>query len=237
MAERTKAVIVLTSHDRLGNTERKTGFHWEELATPYYVFLSRGFDVEIASIRGGMAPADPGSLPPEGERPASVERFLDDRAAMAKLRVTRHVDEVRAQDYALFFLPGGHGTMWDLPEDRSLAEVLTRAWRNGSVIGAVCHGPAGLLAARGTDGRPLVAGRHVSAFTDAEERAVGLDGVVPFLLESRLGELGAVFEAAAAFEPKLVRDGRLVTGQNPASAKLVADEMIAAFAQSRMEAA
>lgn len=237
MAERTKAVIILTSHDRLGNTERRTGFHWEELAVPYYVLLSRGFDVEIASIKGGAAPADPTSLAIEGERPMAVERFLADRAAMAKLYVTRHVDEIRPQDYALVFLPGGHGTMWDLPEDATLAGLLTRAWRNGAVIGAVCHGPAGLLGARDTTGKPLVAGRHVSAFTDEEERAVRLDGVVPFLLETRLTEAGAIVDAGAPFEPKLVRDGRLVTGQNPASAKAVADEMVATYAQSRAEAA
>lgn len=237
MAQRPRAIIILTSHARLGNTDRRTGFHWEELAIPYFVFQSRGFDVEIASIAGGEAPADPAGLAPAGERPASVERFLADRAAMAKLRVTRHIDEVRPQDYELYLFPGGHGALWDLPDDGLLAEVLTRAWRGGAIVGAVGHGVAALLAARALDGRPLVAGRRVAACSDAEEAATGLDGVVPLRLSSRLIELGARFDVGAPFAAHTVVDGRLVTGQNPASAKGVADEMLALHAERRLEAA
>lgn len=237
MAQRPKAIIILTSHDRLGNTDRRTGFHWEELATPYFVFQSRGFDVEVASLAGGQAPADPASLAPAGERPTAVERFLADRAAMAKLRVTRHIDEVRPQDYELYFLPGGHGTMWDLPEDETLADVLTRAWRSGAVLGAVCHGAAGLVGVRGLDGKPIVAGRRVAAFTDEEERAAELDTVVPFSLAGRIKALGGRHDGGPPFASHVVVDGRLVTGQNPASAKGVADEMLTVWAENRIAAA
>jgi len=237
MAQRPKAIIILTSHDRLGNTERRTGFHWDGLATPYFVFQSRGFDVEIASLAGGQAPADPASLAPVGERSAAVERFLADRAAMAKLRVTRHIDEVRPQDYDLYFLPGGHGALWDMAEDTTLADVLTRAWRTGAILGTASHGAAGLLGVRGLDGRPIVAGRRVAAVTDEEERSGGFDAIVPLLLSAELATRGARHDGGPPFTTHVVVDGRLVTGQNDAAAKSVADEMLSVWAEGRIAAA
>lgn len=225
-----RALVILTSHDRLGDSGRATGFYYEELATPYWALVDAGLSVDIASVQGGPAPHDPGSLGAPGSRPADVERFVGDPAAVEKVQATRNVAEVRAEEYDAFFLPGGHGTMWDLPTSTALAELLGRAFDLGKVIGAVCHGPAGLVAARRADGRPIVEGKRVNSFTDAEEAAVGLTQVVPFLLESRLRQLGASFEGAGNFQPYAVRDGNLVTGQNPMSSPLVAAEMVKALA-------
>ncbi len=216
-----KALFVLTSHDRIGETGRPTGFYWEELALPYLELTAHGYDVEFASIEGGAAPADPGSAKEEG-RPEPVARIMADADAMARIADTTPIAEVDATAYDLVYLPGGHGTMWDLAQSADLGRVLSTAWATGAVVGAVCHGPAGLLAARAEDGKPLVAGRRVNAFTDAEEVAVGLAETVPYLLETRLREQGAVFEANPQhFAAHAVRDGRLVTGQNPASTPAV----------------
>lgn len=229
LAMTKRALIILTSHDRLGDSGRSTGFYYEELATPYWALVDAGLSVDIASIQGGPAPHDPGSLGAAGTRPASVERFVINAAAMAKVNATLPVAGLRAEDYDAIFLPGGHGTMWDLPASAALAALLGRAFDLGKVIGAVCHGPAGLVAARRADGRPIVEGRRVNSFTDAEESAVGLTQVVPFLLESRLRQLGARFEGAANFQPHAVSDGNLITGQNPMSSSLVAAEVVKAL--------
>jgi putative intracellular protease/amidase len=225
-----RALIILTSHNRLGDTGRPTGFYYEELATPYWALMDAGVAVDIASIRGGTAPHDPGSLGTSGARPASVERFVASPESMAKLTHTLAVDAVAAADYDAFFLPGGHGTMWDLPDSAPLAALLGHAFDQGKVIGAVCHGPAGLVGARRADGQSILAGKRVNAFTNAEEAAVGLTQVVPFLLETRMRDLGARFENSANFHCHVVRDGQLVTGQNPMSSAAVAAEMLAALA-------
>lgn len=226
-----RILIVVTSHEILGDTGRATGFHWEELATPYWLFRDAGFEVTLASIRAGVAPQDPSSFKDDpAARSASVQRFVDNSAAMAALRGTPAVAELDAGDYAAVFLPGGHGTMWDFPTSEPLARLLGKAFDRGAVIGAVCHGPAGLVAAKRADGQPIVSGRRVNAFTDAEERAIQADAIMPFLLESRLRELGARFESGPDFEPYVVRDGNLVTGQNPRSALMVAQQMLAALA-------
>lgn len=225
-----QALIIVTSHDRLGSTGRKTGFYYDEMAVPYWALVDAGLEVHLASIAGGVAPADPGSLGSADDRPPAVTRFLADADAVEKIHNTRRIDDIDPDRYSVVFLPGGHGTMWDFPESQALATVIGRAYDNGAVIGAVCHGPAGLVAARRADGRPLVEGLRVNSFTNAEEAAVGLTEIVPFLLESRLRELGGRFESAPNFQPKAVRDGRLITGQNPASAPLVAEEMLRALA-------
>lgn len=223
-------LIVVTSHDTFGGTGRPTGFHWEELATPYWMFRDAGFEVELASIRAGVAPQDPGSFKDDpAARPASVQRFVEDTSAMSALRSTRAVTELDSANYAAVFLPGGHGTMWDLPTSDALARLLGEAFDRGAMIGAVCHGPAGLVAAKRADGQAIVHGLRVNAFTDAEERAIDADAIVPFLLESRLRELGARFEGGPNFQPYAVRDGNLVTGQNPQSALMVAQQMLAAL--------
>ncbi|MEJ1160688.1 type 1 glutamine amidotransferase domain-containing protein [Prosthecomicrobium sp. N25] len=223
-----RALIVATSHDRLGDTGKPTGFYWEELATPYRVFREAGFEVDIASIRGGEPAADPKSEPSAEEPLPDVVAFKKDEAAMGKLRRAPSVQEVVAADYDVVFLAGGHGAVWDMPGDPALAALLGDVHARGGVVSAVCHGPAGLVGAKGTDGAPLVAGKRVAGFTNEEETAVGLTEVVPFLLETRLGELGAFFEPGPAFKPKVVRDGRLVTGQNPMSSEATAERAVEA---------
>jgi putative intracellular protease/amidase len=217
-----KVLIVVTSHDRLGDTGEKTGFWLEELAAPYYVFRDAGLAVDIASPKGGAAPHDPRSLDRAGSRPATVERFLSDDEARRKIEATLPLDEVDASAYAAVFLAGGHGTMWDLPGSAALARILGEMHDRGAAVAAVCHGPAGLVGARGKDGRPIVAGKRVTAFTNAEEEGAKLTGVVPFLLESKLRELGGTFVAGEMWKAHAVRDGNLVTGQNPASSERAA---------------
>ncbi|MEQ8966276.1 MAG: type 1 glutamine amidotransferase domain-containing protein [Azospirillaceae bacterium] len=229
-----RVLIVTTSNGVMGDTGKPTGFHWEELATPYHAFTDAGFGVVIASIRGGRPPYDPGSLAEHpAERPASVRRFLDDQAALRLLDETRPIAEVPAGDFDAIYLPGGHGTMWDLPGNPALAAALSATAERDGVVSAVCHGPAGFVGVRRSDGRPLVEGRRINAFTDAEERKVGLDGTVPFLLETKLREAGAVFEGAEPFAAKVVEDGPLITGQNPASAQPLAEAVIAAVRARR----
>ncbi|MDR5734011.1 type 1 glutamine amidotransferase domain-containing protein [Caballeronia sp. LZ025] len=212
-----KILIIVTSHATMGEDGRATGVWFEELSTPYYVFVDSGKEVEIASIKGGAVPFDPHSIGPEGSRPASVERFMNDSRAMKHVQSAVALDHVNVDDYAAIFLPGGHGTMWDLPTSETLARLLSDAWRRGKVLAAVCHGPAGLLNVKDADGAPLLATRNVTGFSNSEEAAAGLTKVVPFLLEDRIRSLGARYVAASDFQPHAIRDGRLVTGQNPAS--------------------
>lgn len=219
-------LMIVTSHGLLGGTGKSTGVWFEELATPYYALRDAGIQVEIVSIDGGPVPIDPGSLKPEGQNEPSVERFLKDAEAMAQVTSSRPLSAVRAADYDAVFLPGGHGVMWDLPTSELLARQLSEAWTAGKTLAAVCHGPAGLVNVVDADGRPIVAGRQVSAFTDTEEAAVGLTDTVPFLLETRLRGLGAVIVSGPDFKPQAVRDGRLITGQNPASSAAVAELLL-----------
>lgn len=202
---------------------------FEELTTLYYVFADAGADVDIASIAGGKVSVDPNSLLAEGGNPASVDRFLKDEAAMRKIEASKSLADISAGDYAAIFLPGGHGTMWDMPDNEALAVLISTAWASGKVVAAVCHGPAGLVHAEDADGKPLVAERKVSAFTNEEEAAAGLTQVVPFLLETRIRELGALYQSGPAFQPHAIRDGKLVTGQNPASSEKVAELVLEAF--------
>ncbi|XBS71737.1 type 1 glutamine amidotransferase domain-containing protein [Acerihabitans sp. KWT182] len=166
--------------------------------------------------------------------PPSVERFLKDPSAMAKLNRSQKIDNIAIDRYSAIFLPGGHGTMWDLPKSQKLSELLSKAWAEGKVLAAVCHGPAGLVNVKDVDGRPLVSGRRVSAFTNSEEEAAGLTKTVPFLLETRLRELGARYERGGDFQPFAVRDGRLVTGQNPASSEAVAEQVLQTLREKKV---
>ena len=225
----SRILITLTSHATLGDTGRATGFHWEELATPYWAFRDAGHAVEIASIAGGRAVHDPGSAQTEAP---SVARFLADATAMAALAETMPITAADPARYTAIYLPGGHGTMWDLPGNAALAGLLGAVFDRGGVVAAVCHGPAGLVSAVRADGQPIVAGRRVNSFTDAEEAAIKLTDAMPFPLETRLRELGAVFEGGANFKPYAVRDGNLVTGQNPASAAEVARLVLEALAEA-----
>lgn len=228
-----RVLIVLTSHTQLGNTGRATGFYFDEMATPYWSLIDAGHDIDIASITGGPAAHDPGSVKSEpSEQPAPVSRFLEDEVAMAKLTGTVAIADVNPALYDAIFLPGGHGTMYDFPQSEALADVVSHIHAAGGVVGAVCHGPAGLVRAKRPDGQPLVAGVRVNGFTDAEEEAVGLTDQMPFLLETTLTEQGALFEKAENFQAYAVRDDRLITGQNPASAGKVADLLREALSDS-----
>lgn len=229
-----KVLIVVTSHTVLGNTGRPTGFYFDEMAAPYYAFLGAGHEVHIASIKGGAAVHDPSSLnADESKRPAAVRRFLADADAMDKLNGTRCIDDIDPNDYTAVFLPGGHGTMWDFPTSKALATVIGSIYNAGGYVGAVCHGPAGLVGAKRGDGKALVDGLRINSFTDAEEAAINLTEVMPFLLESRLTQLGGRFEAGANFSAQAVRDGRLVTGQNPMSVEMVSSLMVEALAEAQ----
>jgi putative intracellular protease/amidase len=229
MADDKRILIVLTSHDRLGNTGNRTGFHLEELTHPYYAFHDAGHCVDIASIQGGAAPIDPNSRKPDGENPESAERILQDETAMTAIRETLALGDIDAGDYDGIYLPGGHGTMWDMPENETLAKLIAAFYEAGKPVAAVCHGPAGLVGAKTRAGDPIVAGKRVNCFRDEEERNVELDGVVPFLLESRLADLGAEIEGGEPFTSYAVRDGNLVTGQNPMSLARLSELMLEAL--------
>lgn len=216
----TRILIVATSHAAMGDTGKPTGLWFEELATPYWAFIDAGAEVTLASIAGGAVPIDANSL--AGEIAPSVARFQADAGAMARLNASVAIADIDPAEFDGVFLPGGHGTMWDLPDSAALIGVIETMWADGKAVAAVCHGPAGLVNVKDAAGQPIVAGRQFSCFTNSEERAVGLYDAVPFLLEDRLQQLGGRFSGAPDFAPHAVRDGQLVTGQNPASSEEVA---------------
>ena len=210
------ALLILTSHRKLGETGRGTGFYYDEMAAPYWTLIDLGWEVTIASIAGGQAHADPKTLVDPDKRPPMVARFMDSEEAMTKLSQTPKAADIDPADYQCVFLPGGHGAMWDF-DTETVGQIITDAWAQGAVVGAVCHGPAGLLQAKAENGDPLVRGKRINSFTDSETRQIELIGVEPFLLETRLRELGGHFECSDNFTAHAVRDGRLITGQNPQS--------------------
>lgn len=230
-----KALFVLTSHAALGATGRQTGWFLEEAATPYVILTDAGFTVDVASIAGGAAPIDPASMPEDGEGHGFVARFLADSEARAKIEATIPIADVDEHAYDLVFLPGGHGTMWDFPVCEPLSRVIQTVWYTGGVVGAVCHGPAGLVNVKGRDGRAMIADLRVTGFSNAEEGQVGLAEVVPFLLADALAAAGAEVTNGEPFREYVVRDGLLVTGQNPMSSEGVARAMVeAAYAARRL---
>jgi putative intracellular protease/amidase len=221
-----KILIVLTSHDDLGGTG-KTGFYVSETAYPWQVFKKAGYEVDLASPKGGEPPQD------GADRSDPVQKaFLDDAEMSRKLTRTLRPEDVDARDYAAIFYAGGHGTMWDFPDNTRLASIARDIYEAGGVVSAVCHGPAALVNLTLSDGSYLVAGKEVSAFTNEEEAAVGLTGVVPFLLQSALEDRGATHVGAPNFQPQVVVSERLVTGQNPASAGPVAEKVVAVLSKS-----
>lgn len=227
-----KVLIVTTSHAELGNTGHRTGVWLEELAAPYYALREAGAEVTVASIKGGEIPFDPRSTGEEQSDvpvPETARRFLADPGAMAAAKDSPSIDEVDAASFDAIFLPGGHGAMWDMPGNATLAQTVGSLFDAGKIVSAVCHGPAGLVSAKRRDGRPVVDGKRVNCFTNAEEEAVGLTDVVPFLLETRLRELGGRFEGASDWQPFAVGDRNLITGQNPMSSELVARNVIEAL--------
>lgn len=216
-----RILFVLTSHDRKGDTGQATGFYLPEAAHPWAVFTAAGYKLDFISPKGGAAPMDGADNPD----PIS-QNFLDNPAAMEKVRNTLRPEQVVAADYAAIFYVGGHGTMWDLPDNHAIAQLAASIYEAGGVVGAVCHGPAGLVNLKLSNGHYLVEGKRLAAFTDDEERAVNLQEVVPFLLASTLQQRGAIHVAAPNWQAQVVVDGRLVTGQNPASAEGVGREML-----------
>jgi putative intracellular protease/amidase len=224
-----RVLIITTSHTQLGNSGKPTGVWAEELVAPYYQLLDAGASVSLASPLGGAVGFDPGSLKPAGQNDALVERFLADPKAQAAAQTAQRVASVDASQFDAVFFPGGHGTMWDLPVDAGVTCAVEAAFAANKIIASVCHGAAGLVSAKRTDGMSIVKGRRINSFTDAEEAAVGLTAVVPFQLESRLRELGALFEGAANWQAFVLRDGQFITGQNPQSSKLVAQHLVAAL--------
>ena len=219
-----KILMVLTSHDRLGDTGRKTGFWLEEFAAPYYTFLDAGAAVTLASPRGGQPPIDPKSDTPEGQTDLT-RRFKQDPAAQAVLARTLPLAEMNAADHDAVFYPGGHGPMWDLAEDPRSIALIEAFWGAGKPVAAVCHAPGALRHAK-SRGQPIVQGKRVTGFTNGEEEAVQLTKIVPFLVEDELKRLGGLYEKAADWASFVVTDGRLVTGQNPASSKAGAEALL-----------
>jgi putative intracellular protease/amidase len=219
-----KILMVLTSHDTLGNTGRKTGFWLEEFAAPYYVFTDAGIDVTVASPKGGQPPIDPKSDDPDNQTPAQT-RFKADRDAMNVLANTRRLDTMSADDFDTVFYPGGHGPMWDLAEDPVSIRLIESFYNSGKNISFVCHAP-GVLHHVKYKGEPLVKGKRVTGFTNEEEEEVQLTHVVPFLVEDELKRLGAIFEKKPNWEVFTVIDGRLITGQNPSSSTATAQALL-----------
>lgn len=221
-----KILMVLTSHDQLGDTGKKTGFWLEEFAAPYYVLKDAGADITLASPKGGQPPLDPKSDEPDAQTKAT-ERFKNDTDAKAALASTHPLSEIKAEDYDAVFYPGGHGPMWDLAEDKTSIALIEAFARADKPVGAVCHAPAALRHVKGPDGAFLVKGRKVTGFSNTEEEAVGLTDVVPFLLEDELKKNGGDYSRGADWAPHVLTDGKLVTGQNPASSEGAADALLA----------
>jgi putative intracellular protease/amidase len=213
-----KILMVLTSHDQLGNTGRKTGFWLEELAAPYYTFKDAGVDIVLASPKGGKPPLDPKSNEPDFQTDYT-RRFEADADATAQLASTLPLASVSQADFDTVFYPGGHGPMWDLAEDRHSIALLESFVAAGKPVALVCHAPGALRHVKGTDGKPLVAGKKVTGFTNGEEAAVGLTDVVPFLVEDELKAKGGLYSKGPDWSPYVVEDGLLITGQNPASSE------------------
>ena len=224
-----RVLIIVTSNAKMGDSAKVTGIWAEELAVPYYAFIDAGITVELASPKGGAVPFDPASLKPKGQNGTQVERFLADAEAQRRCASTRATTQIDVAGFDAIFLPGGHGAMWDLPKDQDVTRAVEAAYQANKIIAAVCHGPAGLVAAKRPDGKSILHGKRINAFTDDEEAAAGLTQVVPFALETRMRDQGGVFEKAANWQPFAIRDGNLITGQNPMSSALVAQHVLEAL--------
>jgi putative intracellular protease/amidase len=231
-----KVLMVITSHDKLGNTGRKTGFWLEELAAPYFVFKDSGAEITLASPKGGRPPLDPKSNEPDSRTDLTV-RFEKDANAEAQLDKTVRLDSVKQESFDTVFYPGGHGPMWDLVEDKNSIKLIESFLAAGKPIAIVCHSTGALRHVKTPDGKPLVEGREVTGFTDGEEEAVGLTKVVPFLVEDEMLKLGAIFSKKANWAVHVVTDGLLITGQNPASSGPAARALLAMLKQGAKSAA
>lgn len=223
-----KILFVLTSHDQLGDTGKKTGFWVEEFAAPYYALLDKGATITVATPKGGQAPIDPSS-DTEDAQTKDTKRFKDDKAAQDVIANTKVLSDLDASDFDAVFYPGGHGPLWDLANDVTSVKLIEAFNEQEKPIAFVCHAPAALKRVSGTDGNPLVKGKKVTAFTNSEEEAVQLTNVVPFLVEDMLQENGGIYSKKEDWAAYAVQDGNLITGQNPASSELVAEKLLAAL--------
>ncbi|PKG78555.1 type 1 glutamine amidotransferase domain-containing protein [Shewanella sp. Actino-trap-3] len=224
-----KVLMVLTSHDKLGDTGEKTGFWLEELAAPYYAFTDKGVEVVLTSPKGGLPPLDPTS-DKEDFQTDSTRRFATDATAQALLANTHTLASIDVAEYDAVFYPGGHGPLWDLTNDKDSIALIEQCYKTDKLLGLVCHAPAALKYPKKPDGTPLVAGKNVTGFTNGEEAAVQLTDIVPFLVEDMLQQNGATYSKGDDWHPYAVVDGKLITGQNPASSELVAEKMLALLA-------
>ncbi|MEN9579837.1 MAG: putative cysteine protease YraA [Pseudomonadota bacterium] len=220
-----KILMVLTSHDKLGDTGKKTGFWLDEFAAPYYVFKDTGAEVTLASPKGGQPPLDPSSDTSDAQTEAT-KRFKGDKAAQSDLANTVVLSTVTANGFDAIFYPGGHGVLWDLSEDAHSIKLIEAFSNAGRAIAAVCHAPAVFKHPRRADGKPLVSGKTVTGFTNSEEEGVGLTRVVPFLVEDMLKANGGKYQQGADWASFVVIDGKLVTGQNPASSEEAARKLV-----------
>lgn len=220
-----KILMVLTSHDELGDTGEKTGFWLEEFAAPYYVFKDAGADITLASPEGGQPPLDPKSDAPDAQTDAT-KRFKGDEDSQKALAHTQKLAEITVTDYDAVFYPGGHGPMWDLAESATSIALIENAIAADKPVALVCHAPAALRHVKGPDGDPLVKGRKVTGFSNSEEEGVGLTDVVPFLLEDMLAEQGGTYSKGDDWASYVLEDGLLITGQNPASSEEAADKLL-----------
>ena len=220
-----KILMVLTSHDQLGDTGKKTGFWLEEFASPYYVFKDAGADITVVSPKGGQPPLDPVSDAPDAQTDAT-RRFKSDAAAQSVLAHTGKLAAVSSKNFDAVFYPGGHGPLWDLAENADSVKLIESMAGEGKTVAAVCHAPGVLRLAKAANGSPLVKGKKVTGFTNTEEAAVNLTDIVPFLVEDMLVENGGVYSKAADWQPYVVTDGKLITGQNPASSGAAAHAVL-----------
>lgn len=221
-----KVLFVVTSHDKLGNTGHKTGFWVEEFAAPYYAFKDAGFEIDVATPKGGAAPIDPNSEVSDAQT-AATERYFKDEEVQKIIANTRKLDQVKAGDYAAVFYPGGHGPLWDLANDVHSQQIILDFYHAEKPVGAVCHAPGVFKNVKFDNGDAFVKGKNVTGFSNTEEAAVNLTDVVPFLVESELKSQGANYSKTSDWGVHVVEDGLLITGQNPASSEGVAEKMIA----------
>ncbi|WP_405266049.1 type 1 glutamine amidotransferase domain-containing protein [Cellulophaga sp. Ld12] len=224
--EKMNILFVLTSHDKLGDTGKKTGFWVEEFANPYYTLLDKGAEITIATPNGGAAPIDPSSDSPDAAT-ADTDRFNDDAEAKERIANTKKLSDMNPDDFDAVFYPGGHGPLWDLANDEASIALIETFNKQKKPIAFVCHAPAALKSVKDVDGKtPLVKGKKVTGFTNSEEAAVGLTDVVPFLVEDMLSENGGIYSKIEDWGAYAIQDGNLITGQNPASSEKVAEKLL-----------
>jgi putative intracellular protease/amidase len=223
--KKIKILFVVTSHDKLGDTGKKTGLWIEEFAAPYYYLTDLGVKVDIVSPKGGLPPIDPKSTSPDFQTDAT-KRYFSDAKTQRKFSKTRKLSKVNHDDYDAVFYPGGHGPLWDLSKDTNSIQLIESFYNNNKPIAFVCHAPAALQHVKDKSGQPLVKGKKVAGFTNSEEVAVGLTDVVPFLIEDMLKQNGAIYKKGADWSSFAISDGLLISGQNPQSSLLVAQKLV-----------